>query len=424
MASYWWSHLLAGARYPLFDLRIYDAAVRYWANGNDLYAYAQFDSVNGTLGFTYPPLAAALMSPMAVLDWPVVSTLTVVAILACGAFCVWVCLRERWTLPSRATWVAGGIGTAVAFALEPIRLNLGFGQINLFLGALVLGDLLVLGRRNSRWTGVGIGLAMAVKITPGIFLLYLLLARQWRAAVVAVATAAGTTLGAALIAPAETRQFFGSLLFSDRTGYVGATANQSINGLIARFAYPAPPSRLLWLGAVVLVGIIAVVRIRAALRRDDRLAALTLTGLAGVLVSPVSWAHHFVWVIPAVVVVAAQLWHTTTSLIVAAGNGNPGGLFARLRPAIGSIVLTVSGLLILGFDTRVMFGLPGVDYTSLSPIRMLLGSLLMFWSLAALCLLPLGVPRYPTGLSWSERFTRLRAPLQPTDGTSVGRPRR
>lgn len=412
--SYWWSHFVAGARYPLFDLRIYRAAVQYWTAGNDIYDYSQYDMVNGTLGFTYPPLAAVLMAPMTVLSWPVMSTLTVLAILVCGALCVRFCLRERVTLPPRKMWVAAGVGTAVVFALEPIRQTAEFGQINVFLAALVLGDLLVLGRRDSRWTGVGVGLAMALKLTPGIFLLYFLLSRQWRATAVAVGVAVAATLAAALVAPGETWKFFTSLVFSDRTGYVGATANQSINGLLARFAYPGPPSHLLWLTAVAVVVFVAVKRIRTALARHDRLGAITLTGLVGALISPVSWTHHFVWVIPAVVIVGARLLRTAQQMLVAPPAGGAAAVWAQLRPVTGSIALALSGLLILGFDTRVMFELPGVDYSNLSVFSVLAGSLLMFWSLAALCVLPLGVPRRPAGLSWRETAARLhRRPGRP-----------
>ena len=395
IGSYWWAHFAAGARYSLFDLRIYDAAVRHWAAGNDLYGYSQFDSVNGALGFTYPPLAAVLMSPMAVLPWPVVATLTVAAIVACGVCCVWLCLRERLTLPTRAQWVATGVGTAVVFALVPISQTLEFGQINLFLAALVLGDLLVLGRRDSRLAGIGVGLAMAVKLTPGVFLLYFLLTRAWRAMAVAVGTAVVATLAAALLAPGETWDFFTSLVFSDRTGYAGATANQSVNGLLARFAYPGPPSSLLWLSVVAVVAVVAVLRIRTALARRDRLGAITLTGLAGVLISPVSWTHHFVWVIPAVIIVGARLLRVVQGMVADPRTGSVAAVIRRLRPAAGSIALAATGLVILGFDTRVMFKLPGVDYTNRSVLAMLAGSLLMFWSLAALCALPLGGPGRP-----------------------------
>lgn len=420
IGSYWWSHFAAGARYPLFDLRIYSAAVHYWTAGNDIYEYAQFDSVNGTLGFTYPPLAALLMSPMAVLSWPIVATLTVAAIVACGVWCVRLCLRERISLPTRAQWVATGVGTAVIFALGPINQTLEFGQINLFLAVLVLGDLLVLGRRDSPWAGIGVGLAMAVKLTPGIFLLYFLLARQWRAMAVAVGTAVAATVGAALVAPVETWDFFTSLVFSDRTGYVGATANQSLNGLLARFAYPGPPSHLLWLTVVAVVGFVAVKRIRVALARRDRLGAITLTGLAGALISPVSWTHHFVWVIPAAVIVVARLLRTAQGMMAHPPAGTAAAVIARLRPVTGSIALAGTGLFILAFDTRVMFDLPGVDYTNLSAVSILAGSLLMFWSLAALFVLPLGVPFRPAGLSCRATAVRLRRPVMIEAGGPAG----
>ena len=79
-----------------------------------------------------------------------------------------------------------GVATAFAFTLEPFRQTLSFGQINIYLGLLVLVDLLVLGRRGSKWTGIGIGLATAIKLTPGIFIIYLLVVGRWRAAITAM----------------------------------------------------------------------------------------------------------------------------------------------------------------------------------------------------------------------------------------------
>ena len=91
-------------------------------------------------------------------------------------------LRERIRLPKPLMFAVAGVATAFAFTLEPFRQTLSFGQINIYLGLLVLVDLLVLGRRGSKWTGVGIGLATAIKLTPGIFIIYLLVVGRWRAA--------------------------------------------------------------------------------------------------------------------------------------------------------------------------------------------------------------------------------------------------
>jgi hypothetical protein len=91
----------------------------------------------------------------------------------------------------------------LALCTEPVRQTLGFGQVNLWLFALVLLDLVVLGRTGSRWAGAGVGIATAIKLTPGLFIVYLLVTEQWRAARTATVTTAALTGGAFLLAPAD-----------------------------------------------------------------------------------------------------------------------------------------------------------------------------------------------------------------------------
>jgi alpha-1,2-mannosyltransferase len=158
----------------------------------------------------------------------------------------------------------------------------------------------VLGARGSRFAGMGIGLATAIKLTPGVFLLYLLVTRQWRAAAVATGTAAAATVGVAVLAPDASREFWTAALFdTNRVGNLAYVANQSLQGVVARWD-PAYPSRLAWLVAVLLVVVLWVRRCRVA----DRPAALATTGALGCLISPVTWTHHLIWLIPALVLTA------------------------------------------------------------------------------------------------------------------------
>src|SRR5207247_8101709 len=125
------------------------------------------------------------------------------------------------------------------------------GQINLILILLVLLDLLIGVPRKARWTGVGIGLATAIKLTPAVFIIYLLITRRWRAAAVATATAAGATLLATAFAPGDSWRFWTHSLWD--TGHIGRldrTANQSLLGALARLGLP---DRLLWAALVVVV---------------------------------------------------------------------------------------------------------------------------------------------------------------------------
>jgi len=200
----WAFNEVIGQDHHQFDLRLYYDAITFWTSGHDLYAYSQPDPVNIELGFTYPPVGALLMTPMALLSYSAVLVISMLGIVAAGAAFVYLVLRERIRLPKPLMFAVAGVATAFAFTLEPFRQTLSFGQINIYLALLVLLDLLVLGPRGSKWTGVGIGLATAIKLTPGIFIVYLLVVGRWRAALTAIGTVVAANLVSALIAPSET----------------------------------------------------------------------------------------------------------------------------------------------------------------------------------------------------------------------------
>jgi alpha-1,2-mannosyltransferase len=294
---------LPGLVHDFFDLKIYMRAMDWWAAGHPLYDYAQPDRVQGALYFTYPPFSALLLRPFALL--PLGATITIFTVLTC----VGVVVTTRWlVLPMIARHGLPRLFTVtvavlLAFAVESTRETLTFGQINMLLVVLILADLLFAVPGGRRWAGVGVGLATALKLFPGIFIVYLLATRRWRAAAVAAATAAAATLLAAAVAPADSWRFWTHELWAtDRVGRTDYTGNQSLFGLLSRITAPEKPSQLPWLLLVVVVTGYGVWRAARAARAGDALAGLTLTGLVGGLVSPITWTHHLYWFIPAVVV--------------------------------------------------------------------------------------------------------------------------
>jgi alpha-1,2-mannosyltransferase len=307
-----------GDRHHFYDLRIYVSAIRWWTEGHPLYEFTQPDRVQGLLHFTYPPLAAVLMWPLAQLPvGAVIAIFTAGSVLAVFVTTWWL-IRPTGVPP----WQALGLAVPPLFLLEPIRETITFGQINMLLVALILADLLLGVPRKARWTGVGIGLATAVKLYPGIFILHLLATRRWRAAATAAATAAGATLLAATVAPAASWAFWTHALWAtERVGRTDYTGNQSLWGLLSRLAAPGQPSRLLWLPLVALIlgyGLWRAARLSAV---GDEVAALTVTGVVGALISPITWAHHVYWFVPA--------------LVVLTGLGSRGRLGAALLYAVG-----------------------------------------------------------------------------------------
>jgi len=333
-----------------FDLQVYRGAVIWWLDGNPLYAFDLYDT---GYGFTYPPFAALVMTPLAALTYleaaTVYTTVNVVLVaLLTAVFVVPLARRRGWT-----PWYAVALAVPVVLLMEPVRETIGFGQVNLLLGGLVAADVLAL-RRGWRWAGAGVGLAIAIKLTPAVFVLYLLLTRQWRAAGVATGTAVLTALLAFVVSPQLSVQFWGTTLWeTGRVGELDQISNQSLMGAVARLAAPAEPSRVLW---AVLVLAVLVVGLRRAVRAHgagDLIAAVTLVGLVSCLVSPVSWTHHLYWLVPAVAVLVDV---AAGAPVAGSALGGRPGVVARLAGATAAVV-TAS----LCVGTLWFFGDPGKD---------------------------------------------------------------
>ncbi|MEV4415259.1 glycosyltransferase 87 family protein [Catellatospora sp. NPDC049609] len=285
-----------------FDLGVYHGTVGDWVHaGGDIYGYTRLDT---HYGFTYPPFAAVVMLPMSLLGWhtTIVAHLALTA-LACAAVLYWLVdpIAREHAWPRLFTV---GVATCLLALLQPVRDTVSFGQVNLLLLALVLLDARLLSTGRHRWAGVGIGLAAAIKLTPAIFILYLLLAGRRRAAAIAVGTAAAATLLTALIAPGPSWTFWTEVLGdTSRIGDLAYVSNQSLRGVVARLD-PAVPRTLPWL--VMVAGTLALwaVRVRRAARAGDVWGGFALTGLAACLISPISWVHHLVWAVPALILLA------------------------------------------------------------------------------------------------------------------------
>lgn len=300
---------VAAVRHGFFDLNVYYGALHHWVAGGELYDWLK---VNTKYGFTYPPFAALTMLPMAYVSWHVAIVLSVSLTVLASTLLIWwllepVARRAGWT-----RWFALAVALCLAAAYEPMRETVNFGQVNMLLLFLVAADLLWLvspvapaGRRVPArlraLAGVGIGLATAIKLTPGLFIVYLLVTRRWRAAVVASGTAAAATLLAAAVAPDASREFWTTALWdTERVGTLSFISNQSWQGMVARLD-PDQPSQLAWALLVVATLAVWAWRSRAAVAAGDEATGLAVTGVVTCLISPVTWVHHLVWLIPALI---------------------------------------------------------------------------------------------------------------------------
>ncbi|MFD0787068.1 glycosyltransferase family 87 protein, partial [Micromonospora azadirachtae] len=190
---------VAAVRHGFFDLQVYYGALNWWVHdGGEIYDYLRPLT---QYGFTYPPFAALVMLPMAYLPWLAAIVVSVAATVVVTAVLFWwlidpISRRAGWT-----RWFVLAVALCLAAAYEPMRETVNFGQVNMLLLFLVAVDLLRLLPRGNRWAGVGIGLATAIKLTPGVFIVYLLVTGRWRAAVTSTVTAAAATLVAAALFP-------------------------------------------------------------------------------------------------------------------------------------------------------------------------------------------------------------------------------
>jgi alpha-1,2-mannosyltransferase len=289
----------ASRHWSMLDLQIYRWAGLLARRSGDLYS---LHFPHYRLGFTYTPMAAlvfAAISPMGltVLKW--LAAIGSIASLVATSWLAWGALGYR-----RQTGRAGlTLATAgLAMWLEPVQQVLWYGQVNVILMLIVVADLLVPDSR--RFKGIGVGLAAGFKLTALIFVPYLLLTRRFLAAGVALGTFALTIAGSLILLPAQSRRFwFGGLFVNPRwIGNVAFVGNQSLRGALTRLLGSQSAAQPYWVACALIVGIGGLMLAAWAARRGNELLGVVTCALTGLLVSPVSWAHHWVWVVPGGVV--------------------------------------------------------------------------------------------------------------------------
>lgn len=277
------------------DLRVYILGGAALDHPGTLYQLSYTDLLGEQLPFIYPPFAAMLFYPLQWLPFFVVAWLWQFATIACLYGIVRITQRMIGSGGHRIAM----LWTAAAIWLEPIRLLLNYSQVGVFLTFAVLYAAFT---SRSWLAGLLVGLAAGVKITPAITGLFFLAMRRWVAAACAVAAFFGTVGITALIAPAETREFF-TALFSRVPVSTGTSNNQSLLGTVSRIVgYDAGRTVLVPL-AIAATAVLCVFAWRALGKTGNRdtLGSLLVVQLFGLLASPISWTHHWVWLIPLMV---------------------------------------------------------------------------------------------------------------------------
>lgn len=327
VALFWlrWSGVNSG---DWADLNVYTRGAQAIVAGAPLY-----EPQAGVLPFTYSPFAAVLFTLLLLLSstgarW--VFTLgSLVSYLVAVRVVGW-----RLRLPLRHLALVALAG----MALEPLGRTVLLGQVNLYLMVVVVVDCLVIRSSHRGWL---VGVAAGIKVVPGVFVLYFVLQRDWRSALRASCGFLVTVAIGAIVAPQDSLRYWtGGLFGISHWGPVAVVdgKNQSLIGELARISHNPSP---LMVTALVLAAsglALGIAAARRQLRIGDDVAALTAVAVGGLLASPLSWTHHWVWAVPAIMVlVARRHWVTAWLLGLVFAAGSARGV--ALQPSQESLTL-------------------------------------------------------------------------------------
>jgi alpha-1,2-mannosyltransferase len=280
--------------------------------GHPLYDWGGYSSL--ALKFTYTPFAAVAFAVVSFIPMKALEVLSVIVNIASLLVALWFTLRALGYADRRVRFGAMLVAAGVTFWLQPVVRTIYLGQINLLLMAGIIWDLtqpeFTTNGKRRWWAGAVTGVAAGIKLVPLIFIPYLVLTKRFREAAMNVAGFAVTVaIGFAFLPNDSSQWWLHGMIFNDgnRTGFTGWAGNQSLRGLITRLSGSINAGTKPYFVAgfvAVVVGILAAVLID---RAGHRMAAILTVALTGLLFSPISWDHHWVWVAPGVVVV----WHYT-----------------------------------------------------------------------------------------------------------------
>jgi alpha-1,2-mannosyltransferase len=326
------------------------------------------------LKFTYTPFAAVAFAVASFASTSVVTAVSVVASITALVGALWFTLgglsrqagglsghdgpgeRDPGGHAGLVPWDRAGragvtlLCAAAVFWTQPVLRNLNLGQINVVLMALILWDLCQPGTRRSGkarwWKGFATGVAAGIKLVPLIFVPYLVATRRLREAAATLAGFAFTIAVGFAVLPKDSADWWLDGVFAQgsRTGFVGWAGNQSLYALFTRLSGSIAAGTVPWLAAAAVAGVTGITAAAVLSRAGHEVPALLLTALTGLLMSPISWDHHWVWITPGfltAVVYARRYWRAArrrawwliglaTGLLIVFG-GWPDALWEKAR---------------------------------------------------------------------------------------------
>ncbi len=317
----------------MVDLDVYRTGGLSVLRGQPL--YTMLTQPPQLLDFTYPPVAALFAVPLALIGWPAAQLAWVVVVYVPLTVVIGYAFAPLLRRAGRMRAVLFAVLFAGCAYLFPMRDEIRFGQVDIVLLALAFADCAA---STTRWPrGALVGLATAIKLVPGIFIVYLWLSGRRRAALTALAAAAAWTLGGWLLLPQDSKTYWTSAIFTPgRLGSNSGTSNQSLRGMLLRAFLPGQAPAVVWVAVAAVVAVAGFAVVRRLAMQGREIEAIAVTGLLGVLLSPVSWIHYFVVV---VVVLGA---------ILADGRSWPRAVVAAVTAAYFALTIPWWGQSLLG----------------------------------------------------------------------------
>ena len=375
------------------DFDVYRTGGQVILDGGDIFATLPVLAHGDYLPFTYPPIAALVFTLFALVPLGVGSTLMTAASIAGLGYCVVLIARFTWNISARTALGLTLPLLAAGLWIGPVRETLLFGQINILLMVGILAGLLAgtapwrpSGRdeggnpaRASLWGPLLVGFVSAVKLTPLVFGLYYLARRDFRgAAAMTAGFAASTGIGFALLPGASIEYWTTTLLSSERIGAPAFATNQGFNGLLQRLVGEGLMATVLWvalsIASIAVIGILAWALSRAGRPADAALAV----ALVSLFASPVTWGHHWVWIVPFAILVLRIAIPPLTS-DAAAPLPRPLVLYARILAVAGALIFYATPYWLVPHDDGAERSWNVLDHV--------VGNSFVLWALAFLVLL-------------------------------------
>ena len=338
----------------MVDLAVYRAGGLSVLQGQPLYTV--LTQPPQLLPFTYPPVAALFAVPLAVVPWPAAQLAWLPFIYVPLAVVIWFAFEPLLARAGRLRAAAFAVLFAACAYLFPMRDEMRFGQVDMVLLAMAVADCAA---RAPRWPrGALVGLATAIKLIPGVFIVYLWLSGRRRAALVAAGSALAWTLGAWLVLPHDSVTYWTSVIFqSGRLGSNAGTSNQSLRGILLREFLPGQAPAAAWIVLAAVVAVAGFALARRLARQSRQMEAIAVTALLGVLLSPVAWIHHYLVVVVVIGAITAD-GRSPRRVALAAGTA---AFFALTIPWWGQTLVNRHAVpLVVGRAVQDAFGIAAV----------------------------------------------------------------